>query len=305
VALAMTQLIESILRTRSESLYWKHLIPYVTIGTLITMQMLVLPGPAVPYIGENNVYNGVPQLVSTIIYNLLYYVYMGSKFVGASYLGIASYLILLLPLMTYGLFQGYRKDLIFCAFLVAYMSVLILYPFHQGARFLVPLVPVVAYFGAAGVTKSEFWLGKRKANCVYLLIVLIAILHSSVQWMNSTVVEGPYLPESQTTFAFIKQNTSRNDVIVFFKPRALSLYTRRTAILQLDVDAIINGPAQYLLIYIPAHYDDNGINQQLLHFTTERPGSFGLLYTNPRFNLFRIIRPRHSRSPRSESCVGE
>lgn len=43
------------------------------------------------------------------------------------------------------------------------------------------------------------------------------------------IKEGPFKKESVELFEFIKQNTKPDDVFIFHKPRALSLFTKRSA----------------------------------------------------------------------------
>ena len=44
---------------------------------------------------------------------------------------------------------------------------------------------------------------------------------------KSNVIDGPYSKEATALFKYISSNTKNDDIISFFKPRVMSLYTGR------------------------------------------------------------------------------
>jgi dolichyl-phosphate-mannose-protein mannosyltransferase len=114
-----------------------------------------------------------------------------------------------------------------------YLMVIAVWPLVQGTRFLIPVIPIFiacTVLGALSIDRAiaRHW---RKSNLV--LSVLFALVSVTYIARYSTLPfgrlqEGIGKPESVQLFDFVRTSTRRDDVIVFSRPRALSLFGERT-----------------------------------------------------------------------------
>jgi 4-amino-4-deoxy-L-arabinose transferase-like glycosyltransferase len=120
-------------------------------------------------------------------------------------------------------------------FVPLYVLVVLVWPFHQGPRFLIPIVPFYMLYLVVGLD----WVGRRgprrwrpslpSALLVLLLVAAGAAYALKYSSLGGTLKEGVHKKESQELFTYVSRNTDPRDVFVFAKPRALSLFTERRA----------------------------------------------------------------------------
>ncbi len=128
--------------------------------------------------------------------------------------------------------QAEASDFLFISYIVFIFS----FPVIADYRYIVPVhIFIVAYL-LTGLN----WLVEKSQikNLVPFQIVLGAMClfiytdHLKYLWKHGhETVSGPYEDISQETFAYIKKTVSANDLIVFNKPRALTLYTGKRSTL--------------------------------------------------------------------------
>ena len=102
-------------------------------------------------------------------------------------------------------------------------------------------------------------------------------------------MEGPYTEESIEMFNYISTNTLNDDVIIFRKPRVMTLYTNRRAILVTGFDQIISSNATYIV---------TGCKELLSAYKPliepsviqDHEESFKLVFQNDDYKVYRIVR---------------
>ena len=119
-----------------------------------------------------------------------------------------------------------------------------------------------------------------------ILLVIYFILQSSLvaylQVSHKKVEEGPLVVESKEVFDFIRNNTAKNDVIIFSKPLILPLFIERRSIDTSNLSDYRKG--EYLLLN--EYLDGDLYNNQLF-----RKGDlFRKVFENKKFLLFKIIK---------------
>ncbi len=118
---------------------------------------------------------------------------------------------------------------------------LLVWPVGQGICFIFPLLPLFVYFSFSGMKTAALRLNVQYRKAVTALIyavwgiLLIACLFGSVMLayanlQNDRNLSGPFDSYSIAAFQFIRNNTAANDVIIFFKPRAMRLMTNRDSL---------------------------------------------------------------------------
>jgi hypothetical protein len=102
--------------------------------------------------------------------------------------------------------------------------------FTQGLRYLIPIIPLYIFYFFAGFEKINF---SQKIKKPVFIIILIAIIVSYAGRYSAIdfgpIREGVGKKETLELFDFIKQNTKKEDIFIFEKPRVLTFFTGRSA----------------------------------------------------------------------------
>lgn len=162
-----------------------------------------------------------------------------------------------IPLALAGAIRRSRSDYPAIIYVIVTVLLYIVYPYRQGIRYLLPVLPFYLSFALSGleeVCKCDAPLERRiRTALCYASVVLVAIsfglttvrqgIRHSQQGSNS----GPFATNSEEMFSFIREHTDCNSIIVFFKPRAMRLMTSRSSI-ALDRPERLSG-CDYVCIY--------------------------------------------------------
>jgi len=115
---------------------------------------------------------------------------------------------------------------------IPYLAVILVWSFYQGNRFLLPLVPLFVFYVMFGLRSlSAVRLGRLEPALLALLTVMTlgAYITQIPRQEYPALSEGVGTREAAELFEYIRSTTEPDDVIVFQKARALSLYTGRPA----------------------------------------------------------------------------
>lgn len=146
-------------------------------------------------------------------------------------------------------------------FFILYMLILLVFPNNYSAyRLLIPVGFILLYYAALGFKairlpanisskQKLYWMGG-----VFLLLFAPGLYH--VAMSRTTMLDGPQQKQARQAFTQISRNLPDSARIVFFKPRALALYTGKQGI----ADPFAQDPnsihlqlmdlgAQYILIH--------------------------------------------------------
>ena len=117
-------------------------------------------------------------------------------------------------------------------FLPLYLVLIIFFPGFQGIRYLFPIVPLFVYYALVGVKKFNFFKRKKIELTAFIIIISAIIISYAGKYTTidySPIREGVTKEESVEIFNYIKENTSEEDIVIFRKPRVLSLFTGRSS----------------------------------------------------------------------------
>jgi hypothetical protein len=111
-----------------------------------------------------------------------------------------------------------------------YLVALILWPPADAPRYLIPILPLLALYAAIGLHAAA----GRMPSPVHALalvvpVALIGCYVSEYARIPRNAIRGVEDPSAQEVFRFIREGTPQEAVVVFRKPRALSLYTGHRA----------------------------------------------------------------------------
>ena len=120
---------------------------------------------------------------------------------------------------------------IFEIFLLLYVVPVIVWP-SQGARSLIPVIPLYIFYALVGIKRTNFPRHKEIERSVF--ITLVVVIFVSYMGKYTTIDYGPIQDgiakkETIELFDYIKEETNEKDVFIFAKPRVLSLFTGRRA----------------------------------------------------------------------------
>jgi hypothetical protein len=134
-----------------------------------------------------------------------------------------------------GMFKKMMEKLGFIELVVLfYFVAIVLFPFsNYGFRFLIPMFTFLFYFFILGIKSLEINWRINKNILVVLIAILVLFSYktgiSNIFQNQSFITAGPQEEESQDVFAFINNNTPNDARFNFVKPRALALYSNRSA----------------------------------------------------------------------------
>ena len=120
-----------------------------------------------------------------------------------------------------------RPNVLFIVFCSITMLLVLISPFYQGVRYLVPLVPFLFYFFIAGFQYAVFHIyhGNKFKHLVYysvigffiFLSIKTILIYSYESKIKQQEPEGPYKITSVEMLSYIRNNSSKNEIIGFCK----------------------------------------------------------------------------------------
>ena len=199
----------------------------------------------------------------------------------------------------FGYYHRLKSIAVYEVFLPLYLAIVILWPTHQGFRFLIPVIPFVIFYFFIGYKCVINYFFRRFGNISlnkwlhYSIVLWVAFLAFAYVCKYSTldfisIPEGVHTNETKTLFQYINDYTEQDDVFLFKNPRILNLYTSRNASVYFNpVDTkdlwnyISEIGATHLIV-------ESGGPSFLSRFIREYTDSLHLTYSNKDFQVYRV-----------------
>jgi hypothetical protein len=143
-------------------------------------------------------------------------------------------LVFILVLAVGGMIVGGWRDLPLSVFATGLAVLYLDLPYREG-RYLLSLLPFILYFAMQGLrgTDVRSW-GIQPRHLLLLLVVgrhALGMANAADYWRTyPRAIDGPESPASQQMFAAVDAHARPGQLVVFFRPRALNLYTHATGI---------------------------------------------------------------------------
>jgi hypothetical protein len=181
-------------------------------------------------------------------------------------------------------------------FFIFYIAILLVWPSYQFLRFLVPVIPLYFLYIIEGF---DFIVKKVNNSVIKIILPLIFLGFISINYIQTYMnifprpISAIERAETQELFQFIKSKTNEEDVILFFKPRVLALFTNRKSLAMKfpdpDGDALgkMNGFGVDYVILNKNHSIE--YQPELKHFINNHPLNFNLLFENYEFNIYKVL----------------
>jgi hypothetical protein len=181
--------------------------------------------------------------------NLLYYLSLGSEFfsplpgAGVIYSVMAGIFII-------GFIRSPARDLFVKIYFVLTFLFYVFVPYRQGLRYLFPVLPIFLYFSYDGLKSAVSFLSSarsvRLVPAGLLLILSLIFLFNSAQTAARNLqgdrsASGPFDARTLAMYAYIRERTPKDAVVIFFKPRLLRMMTGRDSLMANECNALIKG----------------------------------------------------------------
>lgn len=207
------------------------------------------------------------------------------------------------PLIIYGFVRRARRStLLIEMFFVFYLGVILAWPSVQELRFLYPILPLVLLYTGVGFEGVLEMFSKHLPQQVIRvgavavalgILVIYSVRVTDVIAEETWVPDGPYTPASQELFEFVSNETDPGSTFVFFKPRALSLYTKRagstfpwTQSFPVAADYLNEIQADYAILMKTT----DEANTRLAEFIRIHPAAFDSVFSSEQFEVYRLRR---------------
>lgn len=196
------------------------------------------------------------------------------------------------------LVKAWREDAALVTYLLMAILVVGILPFHEG-RYLFTIIPLLVYFAYRGLvavvrTATGRLTGERfsflPATVAGLLFVGLLIPNVTDlrhrteirQSYDSYVMWGPTDPASEEMFAKVREVVPQDDVVGFFRGRAMTLFGERQGLYLTTLDQILNRADWY------AMEKNSEYSQYPLSGEEAAANGITLVWENKRFVLWKV-----------------
>ena len=185
--------------------------------------------------------------------NMPGYLYLGAQFIGIQPGTAWMYVYYaLIALFIIGVWARRNTDLPIILFFSFYLGAMLVWPEWQGIRFIFPILPLFVYFAFQGVNillgslpKNYHSFARVGVSLLWLTLAGIFLFNSGTRaytnLLDNRQINGPFESYSDEVFRFIQNETPSDSVIIFFKPRAMRLFTDRDSIMVLECESLLKG----------------------------------------------------------------
>jgi hypothetical protein len=177
------------------------------------------------------------------------------------------------------------------------MLLMILWPFGAGIRYALPVIPWMAFLALSGLRElSARFCPRYPAGAAWAFLLLLAV--PVIQAYRATdfgpIRQSTGLPEFNALCDEVRRTTKPEDIFIYYRARALSLYAGRPASsynqhgTQAEFREYARSIHAKYLITTDAFNEDGRF---LTQYVEAHPDNLDLTYENPHFSLYRIHAP--------------
>lgn len=185
-----------------------------------------------------------------------------------------------IPFFVFGVIANYRKNYSYLIYGILSIILFVVYPYQQGLRFIISLIPLYLFFVIIGIQALKFESNSPIINNylkpMALILIVAFFLRSDVNSIKAPT-DGPYTANAVQLFESIKQNTQEDATISFFKPRAMFLYTKRDSVRIDSMTALKKSDVDYFV------FTKQMNDQELGRFLEQ---SYAKVFSNETFSMY-------------------
>jgi len=242
---------------------------------------------------------------SVYVRNWIHYVAQLGLFWDNGYLRVLVVPIFLVVslLAALGYVREARQRITFCeVFPVLYLAVIFSWPGYQGMRYMLPIVPLYLFYALRGLQQPWFTERPRAHRAIAVCLALAITVSYAAR---ATTVEagpfarGPFRPTSTELFAYVRERTPADAVVIFIKPRVMALFAdRRSSIYHLAADDAELwqyfgeiGATDVVTVTNDDAFEEGLMpwHRYLRDFVHRYPGRFVLEFENADFAVYHVV----------------
>ena len=212
---------------------------------------------------------------------------------GISIIPCFVYLVLIFAFV--GAIYRVEKDIILVAYFAFLILLFLVWPFRE-LRYLYSIYALLLYFFIQGLVYAvESFPGFKLFYYMGILILGLCLVRNMANTAFSTknadkVLSshgsvGPEMPESKDMFAYINRYTKKTDVITFFKPRVMHLYTGRISLALFNDIEEVQQKADY---YVENRKMGNYFQIPIENTMISNINGLEMVFSNNAFNIYKI-----------------
>jgi 4-amino-4-deoxy-L-arabinose transferase-like glycosyltransferase len=232
------------------------------------------------------------QMGTTLEYVSGYFQVVSEFFGKTTFWRVLYYVLFIFFLI--GLWVRRKEEAVFIVFTVVWIVLLSTWPSWQGARFIFPILPIFIYFVFRGMKaaiqiipeKNQIWM-QRLFMAFWIVIIGVFLFQTSADAYKNLSRDrkamNAFESYSMDMYEFVRENTSPESIIVFFKPRAMRMFTDRDAYVGRNCSELTRG--DYVVINKLAE------NSQVPEDQVDECGiPTKAIFENKRFLVFEIVK---------------
>jgi hypothetical protein len=236
-------------------------------------------------------------IISTILKSIWYYL---ALFVGIFSIKNFTVQLIVFLIMVGGFILGliirFKKGISsFDLFYLIYLALLLIWPSYQDWRFLVPIIPLYFLYITEGFDRlfDSIQLSWLRKTLPYIMLSCLIIFYASTYIVAfPRPISDIEKKETNEIFQFIRTETNSDDVILFFKPRVLVLFTQRKSVAIAipspngdTLERMKELGVSIVILRLNYAFEDQPELSQLI---STHLGNFQLLFENPEFRVYRV-----------------
>ena len=270
----------------------------IVISLFVSLILIIAQGLLIPQTGSyfDQIPKSLFEIVSVFLHSMEYYFEIFLKIYPSDDMVFQSILFVFMVIgFAVGLSNHIRKGISsFDLFFFSYLLLMLVWPSYQSWRLLIPIIPIYflyiveGMYQIVGLVKLD-WL--QKTIPVFLLIGVVAFYAHSYSEVFPRPLSNIEKNETQELFEFIRAETNSDDVILFFKPRVMALFTQRRSVAMMipppNGDTISQMHELDVSVVVRNRNQEYGIQPALDEFISSHPVNFQLMYENLEFQVFR------------------
>lgn len=230
IPLALGQFLQ--LRAQRHLSWMPAITPYLTFGILFAAQALIFPNGQDSYLSHFSMFS-LSRLWENFVFYLWLPAWLFREIPAGEWLYPVWMIFVVVSIAKHG-----KRDLPLHAYSLGTVALYILWPERQGLRFIYPILPlmlILAFDGmkltAASLTAKWQSAAGWALRGLWLVVIVVSLSISAgaagANLAAERATNGPFDPVSGEMFSFLREKTSPQSIIIFFRPRALRLLTDR------------------------------------------------------------------------------
>lgn len=185
--------------------------------------------------------------------------------------------------------SGHRLAIVFSVF---YLAMVLVWPFHEGLRMLIPVIPFYLLGVLVGIKQLANRAGKFRVPILAgaSILTLALYVREYQVLMRAPVLPGVESPSARALFQFVRDSTPDAGVMIFKKPRALALYTGRSGGVysQNQIEHAWSYPDQIRATHFLSIRASTSDSLYLRALEEQRPNAVARVFTSDRFEVYEL-----------------